>query len=164
MKATKRLGLVAVTMLMAPGSAQAWDWQFETARHTMTAKGVYMDLSSDGIPHLAIEEQSNIRHAVRGDTGWVVEVAGSTGGSVKGAALCLDSAGRPHVVYSYHSLSGPLPDYIRHSVRTETGWVWLSNVKRNDGGFGPKALLATSSGGLALAFHEKYNDTIKYAT
>ena len=66
MKATKTLGLVAVAMLMASGSAQAWDWQFETARHTMTAKGVYMDLSSDGIPHLAIEEQSNIRHAVRG--------------------------------------------------------------------------------------------------
>jgi hypothetical protein len=107
-----------------------WDgsaWQIEDVDQVTDVKQgfigarhlTWLRLDSQGRPHLAFNDQSQLKYAVKTDGGWQIEVVGEKGPNPFGQLVMmeLDSRDRPHLVYTVFTNPNAPEGIVKYAVK-----------------------------------------------
>lgn len=120
-------GLLLLPLLLGimPSAFGAHPWRVEvidSAPTILTGEETSLAMDALGIPHVAyvLQQTNEFKYAVRGPSGWNVEVARPQQGG-GWLSLKLDHSGQPHVAINNGTSRG-----LEHAVKS--GGVWRFNV------------------------------------
>jgi hypothetical protein len=109
-----------------------WDdsaWQIEDVDNVTDVKQgfvgarhlTWLRLDSQGRPHLAFNDQSQLKYAIKTDGGWQIEVVGERGPNPFGQLVMmeLDRQDRPHLVYTVFTDPSQPEGVVKYATKRE---------------------------------------------
>jgi hypothetical protein len=119
--------------------------------------GVYCSiaLNSFGYPHIAFEDETEIKYASKGIEGWTIETVTSSEGSEYYISLHFDESDNPHICFHNYA-QGSL-----HYAFNDGSYWWIETVDTSGGQ--DCSMRLDSSGSPHISYNDPEHDDLNYA-